>query len=69
MSKRPTRDEAKCWAIKTRSAQIALPTIRSTKRRCIADYMADPGNLRATWQQLKRWGWSCVPVAIRELDP
>jgi hypothetical protein len=57
---------AKCWAIKTRMGDIALPTIRTTKRHCISDYMLLDGNRKVTWSKLKRWGWQCVQISIRE---
>lgn len=56
------------YAIKTRQGDLALPTIRATKRKCIADYAALPGNREATWRQLRRWGWSCVPVRITAIQ-
>lgn len=58
---------AKVWGIRLRSGEIALPTIRSGQRRCIREYMDSPGNAKVTWRELKRWGWSCVPLSLRQL--
>lgn len=63
------RGAVQVWCIWTRfnGGALALPTVRSTKRRCIQDYMCEPGNRNTTWRQLKRGGWDCIPVLVTPL--
>jgi hypothetical protein len=45
----------------------AAHLIEPARHLLIRDYMALDGNRKATWSKLKRWGWQCVQISIREV--
>ena len=70
------RDEpAIVWGITDLQGAICLPTIRTTRRLCIHDYVRLPGNsgvdrkIANRWGKLHKWGWRCVKIEVRHALP
>lgn len=65
----------KCWGILTPQKNVSAPTIRTTRRLVIHDYVRLPGNagvdraISKRWTKLHKWGWRCVPVYLSMEKP